>query len=661
MTIRLTRLIVDNFRAIGHADLQGLPAALILFGLNGQGKTSVLAALQMLLHGRCRFTARDGKGAGALVRDGAKQASVTAELEITHGESPETGEPTSYITLGLTVAAKGSTEWYAVDSTTNEPVAKTRDELWRVLGCDPRAAAVAAMPDAYLASGEIGEVLAATLAGEVDPAELDGWLGEHREWVRAFAGRKRCSLGDPADLAALGKAAYEERTGQNRLLKEAKAQLEGLPAVKPPMNAKGDVLGADDLPAVTRAVAAAEARLRALHTELGQAQAARPAEEIQAERDALAAELEAARAAQVQAAEAADACLAESEQADAALTRARTDEANAVHAGHQAQNALARAEKALAALTGEDGACPTCGRKYTEALRKQLLGPLEAARDAARSAHEDARARADELRAGLQPLRDAAQGLQDRLRRLNQDRQSHAAAVARLEAQIDALDAQAEAAGEARSAVEVEADIAAAEASLERARGAVKALEALAQRAELEAHIAALEAEVAELDWAVQSFKDGELTKRLMTGGMDAFAARCSEELEAYGYRLAVDVDGKRVNVLLAGPDGELRPVALCSNGEQALAAAAVGLAHAQGGAILLLDNLNELDHAWRRGLLKRLRGYTAGSVVVASAWQTGAGLEGLAEALAPAAVAWVEGGAVAPVEQGAVQEVAHG
>jgi hypothetical protein len=457
---------------------------------------------------------------------GAKQASVTAELEITHGESPESGEPTSYVTLGLTVAANGLHR--VVRRGFHHQRARRQDPrraLARPRLRPPRRGRRRHARRLPRESGEIGEVLAATLAGEVDPAELDGWLGEHREWVRAFAGRKRCSLSDPQDLAALGKAAYEERTGVNRMLKEAKAQLEGLPTVQRPTNAKGDVLGAEDLPAVSGAVAGLEARLRALHTELGAARAARPAEAVAAERAQLEADLAEAQAAQAQASEAADACLAESEQADAALTRARTDEANAVHAGEQARVALARAERALAALTGEDGACPTCGRKYTEALRAKLLGPLEDARDAARTAAEDARVRADELRAGLQPLRDAAQEWQDRLRRLSQDRQNHAAAVARLEARLDALDAEAAAAGAGRPAADIEADIAATEASLERARGAVKALEALAQRAELEAphRGAGGRGRRAGLDGPVVQGRRAH-EKRFMVRGLDAFA-----------------------------------------------------------------------------------------------------------------------------------------
>ena len=75
--IKTLRLV--NFR--NHADtVVPLEKVNIFVGSNGAGKTSIQAAIEMLLTGKCQWTDRKGSGADELIRHGEKKAIIEGEI-----------------------------------------------------------------------------------------------------------------------------------------------------------------------------------------------------------------------------------------------------------------------------------------------------------------------------------------------------------------------------------------------------------------------------------------------------------------------------------------------------------------------------------------------------------------------------------------------------
>jgi hypothetical protein len=78
--MKLKSLRLRNFRSHLDTTLQ-LDRLNIIRGLNGAGKTSVAYAIELLLTGRCPVTDQAGRGTEALIRYGASELQVEAELE----------------------------------------------------------------------------------------------------------------------------------------------------------------------------------------------------------------------------------------------------------------------------------------------------------------------------------------------------------------------------------------------------------------------------------------------------------------------------------------------------------------------------------------------------------------------------------------------------
>ncbi|HSE11418.1 MAG TPA: DNA replication/repair protein RecF [Rudaea sp.] len=79
--MKLTELRLENWRNISESRITAGPGINLLEGPNGAGKTSVLEAIYLLSHGRS-FRTQRGE---VLVRQGASQAVVYAEIEGRHG------------------------------------------------------------------------------------------------------------------------------------------------------------------------------------------------------------------------------------------------------------------------------------------------------------------------------------------------------------------------------------------------------------------------------------------------------------------------------------------------------------------------------------------------------------------------------------------------
>lgn len=627
--MQILRVKINNLRGLADTDIDAMQPATALFGLNGAGKSSFLAAIRMALYGWCEFTDRRGAGAAKLIADGARSAEIAATLQVNDHA----------LTVNLTISRRDQNEWCVLDAPTGEVLEdiKTRADLWAYAGIDLRHALVAGMPDLYLGTSDLDGALAQFMSGNLQPADVFALCGEYLPWLQEFV--KGAELTTADHFAAVGKRAYERRTELNREVKTAKMNWDQVAHLRAPRDSEGTSFSATDVETLTQSIDMYQRDLDALHIELGRAQSApAPGEREQAEQA-----LREAQDAQGRLKASADATRGATTAADDALTAAKQADASAVHVLAQQRDAVEQAKRSLAQLASPDGACPTCKRKYTAKDKTALLAPLEKLVQDAEALHVQ---RASGRAATLAALEDAHE-THGQARTANEDAQAALSQgqrfVAKLAGEVQRLSPE----HTARPEAEVQADI----DTVTTARGETQAILAelndylAAQQAEK--YLYYLEAQAEPLNWAVTAFRDGEIIKQCIQDEMGAFIARCNRVLKLFGFAIDIEVAGKKVAVLLRCPGREFRPVDLCSNGERMLASFALASAFADTGAPILLDNLNELDHQVRKGVLLALRERAeTSSVLVAAAWQqSGSDMDKIAAALAPVTVVWAEDG----------------
>ena len=78
--MKINRLQMQNFRNHTETTIE-LDRINFFAGRNNAGKSSILAAIEWALTGRCMWTDRAGRGASDLVRQGEKQASVALDVD----------------------------------------------------------------------------------------------------------------------------------------------------------------------------------------------------------------------------------------------------------------------------------------------------------------------------------------------------------------------------------------------------------------------------------------------------------------------------------------------------------------------------------------------------------------------------------------------------
>lgn len=618
----ITSIHVTNFRGLREARLDNLPPSVLALGLNGQGKTSLLDAVRFVLTGVVYGQDEKRLRVPDLIGPHAREAYVALGL----------GGLDS-LTLECRINSKGST-LRAVNADGAEVFAGSPDEvrraLCRRLGIDPKHLHACCHPRSTLVSGDLSALLA-EMAGGIELDALAATCGEHWEAVAAFIEERHLPAKTPRDLAAIGKAAYDERTAVQREAKQlaAAAAVEQGPV---PTAAGGRVLTVADLPAVEKALREMSGERDTLHREIGAASSRRAA-------DAIAADLSAAEAAF------AAITLPDLAHAEGVAREAKAAADLAMEQFRAASAAVNRAEEAVEAMNAEPGPCPTCGQKrgkakVTAEQARERRREAELARDRAKSAHDALAARNAEAEGAEATLRDV--------------RQRHAAAQAeraRLSARVEALRAEQPAAG---SVAELQAKLDALDGRIASATTAREALGRMREHAERRARVEALKAQVETLDWMVAAFRDGDVTQALGAGARDQFVARVNERLAEHGYALSMVADGANVTACLGRTGETPKPVAWCSDGEIMLAQLAIVEAFACGVAVL--DRLDCLDGARRVAVVQSL-----GNVLAAAAYGIAGEppLDAMAAAMAPVALVWVEGGAARVVEAGSARAAA--
>lgn len=668
--MQITRIEIRDFRNIEHLVLDDLSPTLALFGMNGQCKTSVMLALQMLLFGWCPLTTRSGQGAGLLVRDGAKEAVISADVFV-RGADPET------VRLTCTLVRRGQNEWTAIDPDTGEICFENRDQLWTFAGINERHAMVAAMPQVFLESKELGGILAELLTGDVDPGVVRETILDHARqyladqlkgagtsmaeslaqeyvaWLTRFAEAAGLNIERSGDLESLGAKAFDYRRDLKRDLKAHQIELDNMGFVPDAIDHKKKVRTVAELPTIRGKVQSLEACEKNLFEEKGRAESAISADDVAARRTAIQVELDEARERANEAQNCIEQVKATVAAAEAAVDTAKSNETNACMTRNQANHDQAVRARDLATLNTPDGKCPTCKRAYSGKDRATLLAPLE---------REEKRAQA--------ALDEALTELEVKLDELGRARKQHTKAISKLEdaehiqrdasGKVSAIEARLAAVPEAydgRPLDAVVAELVKTQESISRGKTLTEVLEKIDARDSMQRYIEITNAEIARLNWAVKAFRDGEVTKQFMRDGLADFTSRANIELEPFGYSLDVAVVGKAVDVMLLCPGAATaRPVSHCSGGQKMLAQYAVALAFSETGAPVFLDNINELDGAHRKRMLGRLREMPESTtVLVAAAWQQGnTDMGPIAQALAPVTVAWAEDGQVTVTRTGA-------
>ena len=251
----LVHLSVTGFRGIESYKTH-LDTVNVFFGPNGAGKTTIAQAIQMILHGRCALTTKDGKGFQNLIGDKAGHAILEAI--------------TSY---GLLTMELGKKRMLTATDSNGEVIDYP---------ANPEAI-VAAMPEVFLDSGELDGILAKILLKTIPREDVVEAAGEYGPWL---VGRLPKTL-TAETLTEVGKQAYDDRTEINREIKAINVRLEEYGFDRPVVDSNGNKRTPDEVPKIKTQLDRLHEKIDLLNRERGAAEAAPDKEALQAERDAL--------------------------------------------------------------------------------------------------------------------------------------------------------------------------------------------------------------------------------------------------------------------------------------------------------------------------------------------------------------------------------------
>lgn len=654
MNWQLTFVEAENLRALRRARLDLGYQACLLLGYNGAGKSALQNGIRMTLWGRCEYTQRNGAGgAEYLVGDDGEEARVTLGILRQDGEA---------CTVRWSIDRSGATTLDVVDTQDKPKFRGQQKDLRRLLaqwlGVNWQHAEVGADPAAYLSGGELTGLLAELAAGEITPERLKQAAGARTDGLLRLAESSGVTLRTAQDLAKLGKLAVDERKPVNAEVKRLQREIAELPEVAAPLAPDGTELTADVLPALDQQLRQAEADLEGLLVEKGQARNRLSGQALEAKKRELT-ELIIEYRKRRKADEATLAELQAKRDAAGDLDKALETEAKAERAKVRADAQVEHAQTEVKRIADLAGACPTCGQAVGKAVRDKLSAqPGKALAEAqhiakqAKAAAEKAQAEAGRIRAAIVECSSQIPGLDARIldaQRQEADRESE---LAELELQ-----------DEGRTEAEIDEATEDLRARIADGRAKQEALHVLKRRADLGAKLDAALEQQEFLQWACDALDKGELAAALMRDGLGAFEASCNAALAPFGMEVAVSVQGRDAEVLLAPQsNGRKRPYRGLSKGERAVAQLTVATAYAAGG-LAMVDDADGLDAQRKALLMEAMQAAPErlGTCLVAAAWGAGyadpESLASLAAAVAPVQVAWVVDGAVSVVAPAEVVE----
>lgn len=583
---------IENFRGIRSLDITPQKNTIFLTGMNGSGKTSVLYALRMALFGRCALTSRDGKGAGCLVRDGAKMTTVGVKLE--HGR------------IDLTISAKGGKKWTGI---LDGKAFDTPNEFWNIgVGMPMEYVELAADPMGYLVSGEIGGVLSEALSSTIDQNALHKACGEHWPNVESAAHNT------VDELKRLGESAYEHRAGLTSRIRDAKKQLESQNAPELPIGKDGKPITIDRRVRAVSVINQARASLDALVREKHRAETLAEVEPVdtealQAECDKLRTELAAKETQLKSMAKEREALTAKHAELMQVRTGIKAEQVSA-------ESELKGAERELAKLKDADtnGNCPTCGRAWTKKAKQEVMAPTLIRVNDARESLKKLMGQYPEIDARVAEINNQIDALKPQITALDMACSTLSSRIIAIESQI----AQAKPAENTRPVEIIQAEIDATQDRIEKGVAIIQSLDSAKAYQDAKAQLAQWESEHAEYDWIVKAFKDGVVLNALMQDSAGDFLKGIQHALKPHGYTADIQASGKKVYVFVGRIGKTMMPFEHASKGEQCLLGLSIAREFAGVAAPIMVDDLDGLDGAHKPIVFQKLG---AGQSWVSAAW----------------------------------------
>lgn len=585
--MRIQNIQIYDFRNIISFRVDQLDRGVFITGRNGGGKSSIIEAIRYMLFGRCAHTDKGGRKAGNMVRDGAVEARLEADVEC--------GGRTFHI---LNIVGKKTNSFAFSEGTT--PISTERKEFWRLAGISQELAELNGSIGEYLTEG-LQEVLEEYLSETISVDDIIQLAPDKEEWLRNFmASLNHPETANVDEWVRLGGSAYSQRTINKKMLEEAKLELNSFGFVPAPVGQNGKQVSEADRPAILVRLNSLQENRDGLLMELGVAQ--NSAKQTSPER-LKEANLNVERRQKVV------------DKAKAEVDRLVSVQDALEQKGREAANEGSGLRGRLVEVDGlrkrfSSGKCPTChsvlSSKDIEDLLNDVCGDYDSLQARLGSA-EKARA-------------EATEQLQKCKENLAAARRIHVDAVKELQNSTTILNNWAAAPVVLRPADAVQAEIDKVTGSIEKGREILAQLDKLSSKLELANRVTHLEQEVENLDWCVKALKDRKILNQICSGEKKAnLLSGFNKELLAFGYSLDLEVDGKSIIATLGKINGERRPIRYCSQGEEWLAGFCITMALAGNGPVFL-DNFDHLDGCNRELVRNRLREVTS-TCIIAGAW----------------------------------------
>lgn len=606
----ITTLQIRNFRNHRHTDIQ-LDRLNYFLGGNNSGKSTILAAIEYALTGRCAWTDRGGRGAGELVQKGSKTATIALEVAglgavvRTIGPNRLSVAGESQVQLAQariygTLAAEADTISAALH--TGSFVSMTPDEQRNFL-----FTGLGLRWDMDTVLGELQDFLAG--AGH-SPEEIDRLTKMTRPLYppRITAG--------PEVLEAIEKRLRDLRRDTKRDLQRLTAAREEMVIRYP------EGLATADLPAVEKQHRELLAQRDRLLARLADAkQAADRRRELADELARTEAAREVARRELAALPETAPVDGAEILPGD--LYAARQEVEAYVQEAAAREALLGTIRKAVEALQNSDGRCPLAPELISCSMlpeeKSSLLAELRGQAERLKEQLKQTTAVLERARQKHQKLLDEQQRAARQAREAREVAQKRAA----LQARLDVLDERAAVLRQALAGFdplgapdlaplqEMDEHLARGQEILETLRAARRAEE---EAAALERDIAALQQEVQHLETLVGAFGPRGLKKGLLEKMLQPFTERVNRNLSQLTgdtYQLTHD-DAGSILVYASGTPLALKAL---STSEQFRVGIAIqeALAHLLGLRFLAIDGADILDQANRDLLTGFLLGLLEG------------------------------------------------
>jgi hypothetical protein len=624
--MRITGIQISNFRNIRDLDMQDMAGAgLAIFGPNDTGKTSLLHALRLALFGRCDL--QDGRGTWAHrpVSYGSDCGCVAV-----HIESEATGPYSIYVDIEV-----GKTLTWVCCNEDGEEIADTPESMWRALGLDIDVARVACAVD----RADLSATLSTMLVPRIDAEDVLANVVGHDRWLSGFLAEHGLHPLTPEDWVGVGNTAYALRTPANKAVKELEHDIEALGS---PLAPKGDPA---EVAAKSRAkIEACVTRRNDLERERGRAEIIGSVPSA-AEVDAALAKLTALEGARDAAQTAATDAKAEAE-ATRRAARSAADFLGVCKAA-RADAERKRAEAKAQADKVASGACPTCGRKWSQELQKTHVAPITAALEQAANALAEAVDTETETARQLSDARAKEAAAERAMTEANQAHNEAIRAVNAQDATVKMLKVQAKAAPRpTRTSTEIDVDITACDAEANKAREIVEGAERFLNYAAMTERLNATRETIEDLTWCVDSFRTGRVVTRFTLDRCAPFVEAANSLLSGLGYSIELRPAGKTLGAwVFRSGTPEPTPLTECSSGCRLLCELGMRLAIA-GGAPVLVDNVDVLDGE-NKAALRELVTSVENTVVLAGAWSPAeppddATMTALREAFEPLTVLWM-------------------